>query len=80
MSSFVPECGPSPSFLIGGTLPQQQVPFLDMDPSDFSLYSAEASSWPPQQRRPFPAPPSTPCRAPGSPRCPAFDRPSRSRL
>ncbi|KAL3043107.1 hypothetical protein OYC64_020926 [Pagothenia borchgrevinki] len=63
MSSFVPECGPSPSSLIGGTLPQQQVPFLGMDPSDFSLYSAEASSWPPSSDAPF-LPPVYPLQGP----------------
>ncbi|XP_070774027.1 forkhead box protein I3-A [Enoplosus armatus] len=41
MASFVPEQGLSPP-LCGHSLPQQELPSLGLDPSDFSLYSPPA--------------------------------------
>nr|XP_046267713.1 forkhead box protein I3a [Scatophagus argus] len=41
MASFVPEQGLSPP-LCGRSLPQQELPSLGLDPSDFSLYSPPA--------------------------------------
>ncbi|TNM84388.1 hypothetical protein fugu_008566 [Takifugu bimaculatus] len=43
MASFVPEQGLSPP-LCGQSLPQQDLPALGIDPSDFSLYSPPAPS------------------------------------
>ncbi|KAL7389267.1 hypothetical protein ABVT39_000819 [Epinephelus coioides] len=41
MASFIPEQGLSPP-LCGRSLPQQELPSLGLDPSDFSLYSPPA--------------------------------------
>lgn len=54
MASFVPEQGLSP--LCGRSLPQQELPSLGLDPSDFSLYSPPApesspSPWLPPDNR-----------------------------
>ncbi|AWO99607.1 putative forkhead box protein I2-like [Scophthalmus maximus] len=42
MASFVPEQGLSPPPPCGASLPQQELPSLGLDPSDFSLYSPPA--------------------------------------
>lgn len=51
MASFVPEQGLSPP-LSGRSLPQQELPSLGLDPSDFSLYSPPA---PPEPSQSVPA-------------------------
>lgn len=63
MASFVPEQGLSPP-LCGHSLPQQQIPSLGLDPSDFSLYSPPA---PPESSQSA-SPSNNPCSgAPGLP-------------
>lgn len=57
MASFVPEQGLSPP-LCGRSLPQQELPSLGLDPSDFSLYSPPAPPEPSQAVSPWLPPPN----------------------
>ena len=56
MASFVPEHG-LPPLLCGRSLPQQELPSLGLDPSDFSLYSPPAPPEPSLSASPW-LPPS----------------------
>lgn len=58
MTSFVPEQGLSPP-LCGRSLPQQELPSLGLDPSDFSLYSPPAPPEPSHSASPWLPPSNT---------------------